>query len=339
MNSTILHQDEQAVALQAWTAEKLKLPGLTWEPLVGDASFRRYFRLQAPVGLLAVHAPPASENNEGFVKIAHSLKVANVHVPDVLAFDLKHGFLLITDLGKSVYSTALTPQTVDTLYGQALDVLAHMQTIQTVSDYDLQHFDDKVIGQELLHFQTWFLEGYLGINFDKTWQSRFDEIMHILLASAAQQPQVFMHRDYHSRNLLVCEQQTPGVLDFQDAMLGPITYDAVSLLRDAYVDWPREQVLQWADTFYDRISVQQNTRNFSRADFYRAFNLMGIQRHLKAIFIFARKFLRDGTSAYLKDIPRCMQYVLQESADYPELKYLHELMIQSVIPAWEQKNQ
>lgn len=338
MNSTILMQDEQAQALQAWTQEKLQLPEVVWEPLQGDAGFRRYFRLAARLGLLVVHAPPASENNEGFIKIARTLEMAGIHAPEVKAYDLENGFLLITDLGKTLYSAALTHQTVEVLYSQALDALARMQTIQEVLDYELQYFDEKFIAQELLYFKTWFLEDYLKLVLDKAQHHQLNEMMHILVHSAVQQPQAFMHRDYHSRNLLVCESQTPGVLDFQDAMIGPVTYDAVSLLRDAYVDWPRESVLLWANTFYDRISNEKYMRDFSREAFIQAFDYMGIQRHLKAIFIFARKFLRDGTSAYLKDIPRCMSYVIHVSANYPELTPLHQLMTQLVLPAWKEKH-
>ena len=337
MNSTILTQADPIIALQAWVEEKLQHPGLTWEPLAGDASFRRYFRLPM-MGLLAVYAPPATENNEGFVKIAASLKNAGIYAPEVKAYDLKQGFLLITDLGHEVYSAKLTAQTADTLYAQALDVLAHMQTIQSVPDYNLQIFDEKFMGQELLYFKEWFLEGYLHFTLDKEKHHHFSETMQLLLASATNQPQVFIHRDYHSRNLMVCEKQTPGVLDFQDAMLGPVTYDAVSLLRDAYVDWPAHTVMSWASSFHDRIAETQSMKDFSKDAFIDAFNWMGIERHLKAIFIFARKFLRDGTSAYLQDIPRCMQYVISVSEHYPQLRHLHQLMTQHVLPAWKDKH-
>lgn len=323
MNSTINRQE----ALLNWLGKQLQINDVHLLPMTGDASFRYYYRIRDFNGMIAVDsAPDLANDNHGFVTIARLLKDIDLCVPEIFAHDLDRGFLLISDLGNTLYLSVLNNDNADSLYGSALDSLAQMQTITALDAFAA--FDEKRMCEELENFRYWFIEQYLNCQLDAVWQKKLTHIFDLLLQSAVKQPQVFIHRDYHSRNLLVGETQ-PGILDFQDAMIGPITYDAVSLLRDAYVSWPCEKVSQWADSFYQRIN---DRHAFSHDHFIESFDLMGIQRHLKAIFIFARKYLRDGVDTYLADIPRTLNYVRDISAKYPDYKDLHELIKERLLP-------
>jgi aminoglycoside/choline kinase family phosphotransferase len=316
-------------ALLAWLERQLQAKEITLLPMTGDASFRYYHRIKDFTGLIAVDAAPDLANdNHGFVMVAQILKNIDLHVPKVYAHDLENGFLLISDLGQTVYLEALQNGDPHALYGSALDSLARMQSIQALETF--KPFDAKMMRAELENIRTWLVEKYLDCQLDSTWNKKLTDIFELLILSASNQPQVFIHRDYHSRNLLVSDQQTPGIIDFQDAMLGPVTYDAVSLLRDAYIAWPTDQVSLWASSFYQRI---YDRHAMSPDHFIQAFDFMGIQRHLKAAFIFARKYLRDNNDAYLADIPRTLNYVLTVSDQYSETKDLHELLMTRLLPA------
>ncbi len=323
MNSTITRSRD----FLDWLAVQLKTKDVYLLPMTGDASFRYYFRLPDFTGMIAVDsAPELANDNHGFVTVARLLKNVNLYVPEVYAHDLERGFLLISDLGHTVYLSALNDDTADVLYGSALDSLAQLQTIEAIDNF--AKFDEQRMKEELENFRIWFIEKYLNCKLDPVWQKKLTHVFDVLVQSAVAQPQVFIHRDYHSRNLLVNEKN-PGILDFQDAMLGPVTYDAVSLLRDAYIAWPSEKVSEWASSFYQRID---DRHDFSRDHFTQAFDFMGTQRHLKAIFIFARKYLRDDVDTYLADIPRTLNYIRAVSAKYPSLKDLHELITVRLLP-------
>lgn len=328
MNSTTNRHS----ALLNWLEIQLIAKNITLLPMTGDASFRYYYRIKDFPGLIAVDAAPDLANdNKGFVRVAQLLKNSGLNVPHVYAHDLAQGFLLISDLGQTVYLDALHADSADHLYGSALDSLAQLQTIRTLDEFSMFHADQMRL--ELENFRLWVIDKFLNCELDPVWQKKLTHTFELLIESAVKQPQVFIHRDYHSRNLLVCDNN-PGIIDFQDAMIGPITYDAVSLLRDAYIAWPFEKVSQWSLSFYQRIYDRQK---MSQDYFIQAFDFMGMQRHLKAAFIFARKFLRDDVDTYLADIPRTLNYVKIISEQYSECNDLHELLTTRVLPALAQK--
>lgn len=283
-------------------------------PLVGDASFRRYYRLQcSQQTYIGVNAPPSSENNAGFVQVSDAFAKLHLNVPQVLATDFEKGFLLITDLGNDVFAQKLHKNNADQLYRLALDKLAIIQTCPTT----LPPFDAAFIQGELTNFRHWLLEKHWELTPSPTEEKLLEKTFHQLITSATEQPQCCVHRDYHSRNLMLLPNDQLGILDFQDAVIGPVTYDAVSLLRDCYIDWPKEKVREWALYFYELIRARHP--NMSAEQYLRWFDWMGIQRHLKAAFIFARKYHRDHNDGYLKELPRTLGYVLAVGKQYPEL--------------------
>lgn len=321
--------------LKHWLSQQLSQEDFGLEPLQGDASFRRYYRLNmSNKNYIAVDAPPETENSKAFVSISQAFGEMGLYVPKVLAHDLERGFLLLTDLGDDVLFQVLNEKRkknninqIDSYYRKSFAELAKIQQCKI----DLPHFDYSFMSNELNLFQTWFLEKHLKLDLShskpdaksKSIQKILKNSFEILLESAVSQPQCCIHRDYHSRNLMCLDDDQIGVLDFQDAMIGPVTYDLVSLIRDCYIDWPLEQVNNWAEDFYAQYLSNMIS---SKAEFMRYFDLMGIQRHLKAIFIFARKFHRDNVDGYLKDIPRALKYVIDVSQNYPELAEFRAMM-------------
>jgi N-acetylmuramate 1-kinase len=309
--------------LTTWLEQQLKTDALILAPMAGDASFRRYFRVQHEGrSLIAADAPPATEDTRSFVTLADVFSKAGVIVPEIFASDIENGFLLLSDFGENVYLNALHAKSASGLYENALHTLQKIQKTQAT----LPAFDRNFILQELQFFQEWFLEKYLQVDFPK---KLLHETFEKLVQSATEQPQVLVHRDYHSRNLMVLPGSSVGVLDFQDAVWGPVTYDIVSLLRDCYIDWPETDVKRWALAYYHESTVLSA---YSPDQFLRWFDLMGIQRHLKAAFIFARKHLRDGVSTYLSDIPRTITYVLNITREYPEFREFHKCLADTVAP-------
>ena len=257
-------------------------------------------------------APPDREPCDQFIAVARKLRDGGLNAPEIIAQNPGEGFLLLTDFGGRDYLSQLNPETEASLYGDALAALLLMQT--RIDAAGLPPYDAALLTREMDLFHDWFLGKLLGISLDQAQQSVWHSIKRTLIENALAQPQVFVHRDYHSRNLMKLETQNPGILDFQDAVRGPITYDLVSLLRDCYIDWPRPRVEQLALGYYE-IARANDLIDVDAAQFMRWFNLMGIQRHLKAIGIFSRLKIRDGKSGYLGDIPRTLEYVRQVSAD------------------------
>ena len=312
--------DSRLLALQPWLINHFNTDNIQITPLQGDASFRRYFRVQHnDTRYIAMDAPPELEDIKPFIHVAREFGQLDIHVPHIFAENLEHGFLLLTDFGDSLYSQELQPHNADLLYTSALETLVRIQTCQVA----FPPFDAVFMQKELDNFQHWFLNRYLNVQLPHL-QKVFDFLIH----AAVIQPQVCVHRDYHSRNLMCLPDNQVGVLDFQDAVRGPVTYDAVSLLRDCYINWPREQVEQWAEHFRKTAGLN----NVSPAEFLRWFDLMGIQRHLKALFIFARKYIRDSSHHYIPDIPRTLQYVLDVSEKYPELHDFRRVLLDEVAP-------
>jgi hypothetical protein len=327
--------DPRLVQLDRWLRAACGLDGFDIAPASGDASFRRYFRVTLPGGdtRIAMDAPPEHEDCRPYLQVAAALAAAGLHVPAVAAADLAQGFLLLEDLGSTVYLDVLTEQTVERLYGDALGALAAMQAC--VPQEGVPPYDRALLLREMALFPDWLLERQLGIAVDPGLRALLDQTFDRLVDAALEQPRVFVHRDYHSRNLMVAAPPTPGVLDFQDAVIGPVTYDLVSLLKDCYVRWPRARVDEWAMGYF-RLAVQSGIVEAAVEDrFLRWFDLMGAQRHLKAAGIFARLNLRDGKPGYLNDIPRTLGYFVEAADRRPELEGLAGLIATRVLPALE----
>lgn len=305
----------------------------------GDASFRRYFRLPLADGaLIAVDAPPAKENSRPFVAIARALRAHGVHVPEVVAADFGLGFMLLEDFGDVLLRPRLEPGTVDGLYGRALDTLLHVQGCDEVPGYALPPYDRQRLTDEMGLIRDWFIARYLGLELTAGQQAVLADAFDAIAADCGAQPQVFVHRDYHSRNLMLLANGEIGVIDFQDAVTGPVTYDLVSLLRDAYVTWPEADVARWTAGFAQRLRREQRLpAGVDDATFQRWFDWMGAQRHLKVVGIFARLSLRDGKHAYLDDIPVVLNYLLAEIRQQAPLQPLYQLLQGTVLPAYLRK--
>lgn len=326
--------DSRLDALEAWLAALPTLEQFSLEPASGDASFRRYFRVSTPgATCIAMDAPPSQEDCLPFVRVLSWLESYGLNVPELLASDIDRGFLLLSDLGSEPYLDALTtdPARADRLYADALDALATMQGSGTVVLEELPPFDDAFIRRELALFHDWLCAKHLGFDWSAQREKEWGAVSRLLAEHALAQPAVFVHRDYHSRNLMVTPENNPGILDFQDAVAGPLTYDLVSLLKDCYVTWPADRVDAWADSFYDRLGADVRAR-VGRERFQMDFALMGVQRHLKAAGIFARLNHRDGKPGYMKDIPRTLAYVLAVGERFPELGFLCRLIEDAVLP-------
>lgn len=327
--------DQRLIDLEQWAKKQLQVAQLHITPLVADASFRRYFRLHTEQqSLIAMDAPPAQEPIANFIAVAQRLQQQQLRVPTILAQDIGQGFLLLTDFGNTLLLSALNDQNADSLYRRAMDDLLLMQQPLTAFDTTLPQFDASFILTELNNFKEWMVLRYLDDPLTVAEHQELEKSFQWLLQQALQQPEVFVHRDYHSRNLMVVDDQQLGILDFQDAVRGPITYDLVSLLRDCYIQWPLHQVEQWVAYFYQKLS-QRSAVTFSLAEFMAWFDLMGVQRHLKASFIFARKWLRDQDPRYLGDIPRTLHYIQQVVGHYPELAAFADILQEKIVPAFE----
>ncbi len=325
------------MALRDWAAAALDYPGARLETVSGDASFRRYFRIRrSQETWIAVDAPPEHENNPAFVAIANTLVDAGLQAPKVLDRNLEQGFLLLADLGDRLYLPALNEDNADALYDGAIDALVRMQKIRHVEGFELPDYDEALLRREMQLFPDWFLSRHLQLELDDEGRQRLADTFNRLCQSALDQPRVFVHRDYHSRNLMLVEDG-PGIIDFQDAVWGPITYDLVSLLRDCYIAWPDTRIEAWIARYQSRARAAGILPAMVAADFRRDFDLMGMQRHLKAIGIFARLNYRDGKDGYLKDIPRTFGYVREVAHRYPELAGFADWLERTLIPAMARK--
>ncbi len=332
--------DQRLNRLIAWASAEIRShSSLEREPEVemvsGDASFRRYFRLRfRERSWILVDAPPDKEDNPRFIRIAQRWKAQQVAVPDILASDLENGFMLVEDFGDHVLWAALhapgvLPEDIEGHYRKAIDQLIHLQSVPTES---LPEYNETLLRQEMSLFPDWLCEQQLGMTLSGSERMLFEQAMDTLVHQALSQPRVVVHRDYHSRNLMLQPDGSLGIIDFQDAVAGPATYDLVSLLRDCYVRWDSEQVDELLVYYWK----QARARGVYLNDWpvlVRDFDLMGMQRHLKAAGIFARLNLRDGKSGYLADIPNTCQYLLDISTRYPELADFHGWLASSVMPA------
>jgi len=319
--------DERLVLLERWLESSLRFGKFEITPASSDASFRRYYRVRYDnVSRIAMDAPPEKEDCRPFIKVAQAFSSLGLNVPHIFRADPAQGFLLLGDLGVQNYLDALNAANVEKLYGDALGALMVMHTHKDSRADRFPPYDRSLLMNEMNLFRDWYLEKYLGLALDAGQQQALNNVFEILISSALEQPRVWVHRDYHSRNLMVVEENNPGILDFQDAVIGPITYDLVSLLRDCYIRWPDEKVDAWVSEYYLRLRDNGVISGIDSTRFMRWFDLMGIQRHLKATGIFSRLNFRDGKSGFLQDIPRTLGYVADVSARYPELGGLSRLL-------------
>jgi len=324
---------ERLEALKRWLEKELSFREYTLNPASADASFRRYFRVNHNgASFIVMDAPPDREDSHPFIEVSKLFLDIGLNVPEVIDADTGKGFLLLSDLGSRPYLDELNEATVERLYGDALGALATLQGCMPANTA-LPAYDEALLMSEMELFREWLLGKHLGMDLSDAQQYMLDDIFGRLVNNAQAQPRVCVHRDYHSRNLMVSGVNNPGILDFQDAVIGPLTYDLVSLLRDCYVKWPRERVEDWARGYHE-LALQTGILHEQHDDpelFLRWFDLMGIQRHLKAAGIFARLNHRDGKPGYLDDIPRTLSYVTEVAGHYAELQLFGQFVEQEVM--------
>lgn len=334
--------DPRKARLEAWLDAIEVVSGQPLRPASGDASFRRYFRLQSAKEssgeptYIAMDAPPPQEDCLPFVRIAGYLEAMQLNAPRIVEADMEQGFLLLTDLGSEQYLGELEgePTLADRLYQDAIDALVQMQQAGSAYQASLPPYDAELLEFELSLFHDWLCETHLGIRFSSADEMAWRDTCSSLIRNALDQPRVFVHRDYHSRNLMRCAPDNPGILDFQDAVEGPFTYDLVSLLKDCYIRLSGEQRDAYSTRFYAGLDTDLRAR-VGEDLFRRYYDLMGVQRHLKAAGIFARLNHRDGKPGYLDDVPRTLSYVTELKGGYDELGWLIELIETKVLPSME----
>jgi hypothetical protein len=305
---------------------RARFPGepFSLTPASEDASFRRYFRVTTAAGTrIVMDAPPEHEDCRAFVKVARLFREAGVNVPQVFADDLENGYLLLTDLGSTLYLQALDQGNAGQLYDAATDALVRIQLASrpgTLPDYDRE-----LLLRELRLFPDWYVAKRLNISLSDAQSSALAAVFELILANNLAQPRVYVHRDYHSRNLMVTEPN-PGIIDFQDAVYGPVTYDLVSLFKDAYIHWDEERVIDWVVRYWEKARRAGLPVDADFGAFYRDFEWMGVQRHVKVLGIFARLFHRDGKDRYLQDMPLVMTYLRAACQRYSGLQPLLRLL-------------
>jgi aminoglycoside/choline kinase family phosphotransferase len=312
--------DSRLSVLSRWVIEDLGFAGSRIEPASSDASFRRYFRvIRGADTYIVMDAPPDKESLLPFIGVAHALLGMGVNAPVILARNLQQGFLLLSDLGQHQYLDELeSGGNEDLLYADAMDALLKMQSAGAGAARGLPRYDRTLLLAEMRLMPEWFFGSHLKIKIDAAERGMLDRLFEFLIQAALSQPTTFVHRDYHSRNLLLTPHNNPGVLDFQDAVLGPVTYDLVSLLKDCYIAWPAPRVRGWVLEFRERLLQAGLEAGGDLAQFMRWFDLIGLQRHIKVLGIFSRLYYRDGKSQYLDDLPRVLEYTRAAAGAYPE---------------------
>jgi len=325
----MISSDPRLASLQQWLGSLSRhgVDSSTIRPASSDASFRRYFRIDSPTGsYIVMDAPPEKENVQPFIHVAEVFRQCAVCVPEIVEKNIDEGFLLLSDLGNTTYLQKLNEGNAHDMYLDAIDALVRIQA--TSRPGVLPEYDRTLLFNELALFPEWYVKKHLEGQLSEKQAASLQKIFDLILANNLAQPQVYVHRDYHSRNLMALETGNPGILDFQDAVFGPITYDLVSLLRDAYIVWEEERVLDWVIRYWERARKAGLPVNPDIDMFYRDFEFMGLQRHLKVLGIFARLYHRDGKDAYLNDLPVVMEYTQRVASRYPELAPLAQLLDQ-----------
>ena len=328
----------RTTALTRWLEEHFSSKNIALIPLSGDAGFRRYFRFQhQDQSYIAVDAPADFSNNAAFVEVQKILQNLNVKVPSIETADLEHGFLCISDFGEQLLSEQLSRNTMHNYYASAIVELNKMLKCPVSVVEGLPYYDEQFVKTELAIFSEWLLEKHLAIYLTETEKQQLTSNFEVLVAAITEQPKVFMHRDYHSRNIMLLPDNELGIIDFQDAVQGPITYDLVSLLRDCYVRWPNELITPLVESYRRQVQKDFLAENITKEQWQYWFDLTGLQRHIKASGIFARLHHRDNKSGYLADIPLTLTYITDVSAQYASLNFLNELVTERVIPAMNKR--
>jgi len=325
--------------LSNWIAEKLNIVAPTLQTVSGDASFRRYFRFenrsQTPVRTsIAVDAPPDAENCKAFQQISQMLLEMKLNVPIVQEIDLSNGFMLLSDLGDQLYLDKLNDATNDPLYTLAIDAIVKMQKISKSKLKQISIYSQQQLEQELQLFNHWFIVRHLQLSVSEQEKTMIDRVFGQLVNNALNQPQVFCHSDYHSRNLMICNEKTPGIIDFQDAVKGAVTFDLVSLLKDCYISWSRNKIEQWCRYYFDK-AMTENIINTTFEQFIRWFDLMGLHRHIRVLGIFTRLNYRDGKTSYLDDLALTFNYVKDVCESYPEFSEFSQFLTERIQPRLE----
>ena len=317
--------DARLIHLNEWIVENLGNIEYTLTPVSGDASFRRYFRLITPqTQYIAVDSPPEKESNDSFVHVTHLLGAEGLTVPHIYYSSLDFGFFLLSDLGDTLFLNSLTLDNANDLYQKALNALIIIQQTEATS---LPIYGETLLMQEMELFRKWFLEKHLNLKINEDDNNMLDHLFSYLMKSATDQPQVFVHRDYHSRNLMDIDSKQPGIIDYQDAVCGPVTYDVVSLLRDCYISWPDSQVTELALSFHHKLLEKKIITGVSEKTYLKWFD---IQRLLKAVGIFSRLNIRDGKPNYLEAVPRTLNYITSIAKRHPETLKLAEFIDNNV---------
>ncbi len=294
-----------------------------------DASFRQYFRvfnIKENRHYIVMDAPPKKENCHPFVHITELIRNVGVNAPRIYAQNISAGFLLLADLGNRPYLDELNNSTAENLYSDAINALIKMQSIKAI----LPAYDEPCLQREMNLFEVWYLKRHLNVRISATQKEQLNHIFKLLISNAQEQPQVFVHRDYHSRNLMITDTSNPGVIDYQDAVIGPITYDLVSLFKDCYIAWPAEKVKTWLALYLKRLTISYS---ITPQTLQRWFDLMGVQRHLKVLGIFSRLNYRDGKTHYLNDLPLTLNYLTTTCGQYDELQPLKRLLEETTLKA------
>jgi len=326
--------DARYVLLRDWLSRDLGLAPQHIEPASADASFRRYFRsYHASTTYIVMDAPPDREDVRPYLKVTALLEALGAHVPRVYHADVERGLLLLEDLGSTHYLSRLTGGAdPEVLYGDALAILAEVQVRGQGPARQLPPYDREPLARELGLIKPWFIGRHLGFELAHAEGQILDAACEFLIQEALAQPRVFVHRDYHSRNLMVLAERNPGIIDFQDALCGPLGYDLVSLLKDCYISWPRERVVRWVGEYRSRLRALGGEIGRDETQFLRWFDLIGVQRHIKVLGIFARLWYRDGKPGYLRDLPLTLDYVRDTCERYTELAALGGLLEQQIAP-------
>lgn len=333
--------DKRIDQIRHWLANEVGFHIVKLAPASADASFRRYFRVWREDGSTRVvmDAPPDKEDIRPFLKVASLLQSCGVHVPHIDAVDSARGLLLLEDLGSEHYLAQLRAHAdPDALYGDALEALRRIQVQGRDAARELPPYDRTGLEREMELMPVWFCERHLQLRLDGEDRGQIAECFDFLATEALAQPVVFVHRDYHSRNLMLSAQRNPGIVDFQDAVAGPVGYDLVSLLKDCYIDWPRERVQRWVSDYRARLLPASALAGTSEQEFQRWFDLIGLQRHIKVLGIFARLWYRDGKSGYLPDLPRTLEYVRDAARRFSELRHFASWLERRVVPLFDAAN-
>jgi aminoglycoside/choline kinase family phosphotransferase len=325
--------DARLALIHAWLSRELHRRVQRIEPASSDASFRRYFRVFCPgASYVVMDAPPGKEDVRPYLKVSALLESLGAHVPHVHEADVARGLLLLEDLGTTLYLERLEAgDDPEPLYADALDALAAIQVRGRPLCPELVPYGRSELAREMALMPEWFLERHLSLALAAAERELLAGSCEFLIRAALAQPTVFVHRDYHARNLMVVGERNPGMIDFQDALCGPVGYDLVSLLKDCYIAWPRERVVGWVSAYRARLLAQGGAAGASEDEFLRWFDLIGVQRHIKVLGIFCRLWYRDGKPGYLPDLPRTLEYVREACARYAELAPLARFLEQRVV--------